>query len=382
MLLRRWSTIGLLAVFIFATGFFVGQRWKRLPDKTVVHNARTVTASMSTEIQTVPHRTTADETEVRYRELLTQLSTPARDDELVAAIERLAEQYPLRAVALALAEKNSRLRDRLLDAALRGWGKMDAAAAADWVLSKRDGEFDHNAAIASVFKGAVTNPEDAVRLAQTLCSRNPDEARDYGDALIYAFAQNGNFPEAAAFAVGSDEPQMRTEWLAAAYGSWASYQPQVAAASALQLDDEAARTDALNAVITQWGQVDPQNLAQFAEDNLPDGNQKTLALSQATIFWAAKDPTAVAQWINQTGSSPEMDPGEAAIATQPQVMQQPLVAISWAETITDPNLRSRTVSAIAETWVLSNPSAAIAFVQTTTDLLSTDRADLLSRIGQ
>ncbi|HEU6449755.1 MAG TPA: hypothetical protein VFV23_15100 [Verrucomicrobiae bacterium] len=317
----------------------------------------------------------------RCLELFAQLPAPERDAELISAIEKLAGTNPLRAVELARAEKNLRLRDQLLNAAFRGWGKMDAHAAANWILSQTPDAFDRNAAIASVFSGAVNDPDAAVQLAQRLVQQYPDNARDCGDALIYALAQKGNFESAADFAADGDNPQLRTEWLAAAYGSWANYQPQTAAASASGIADETARADALNAVISTWGPIDPEGLADFAENNLPAGDQKTRALSQALIFWASSNPLAAANWINHLGPSSDFDSGEAAIATQQQVMQQPSVAINWAESIRDPDLRSHTVAAVVETWLLSDSADAINFVRTSTDLSPSDREELLARFS-
>jgi hypothetical protein len=341
------------------------------PESKSVSTAENFSSAVGTE------PVVAENADSRCRELLAQLPTPERDDELIAVLEKLARRNPLRAIELARAETNSRLRARLLDAVFRGWGKMAAGAAADWILAQPENSIDHDTAIASVFKGAVENPAAAVLLAQQLGQKNPGQAREYGDALIYAFAQNGNFSQAADFAASNSDPQLRTEWLSAAYGSWVNYQPQNAAASAMLLGDSAARSDALNAVIAGWGQVDPKGLADFAENNLPAGDQKTHALSQALVFWAAESPVDVANWINQFGPGPEFDSGEAAIATQPDVMKQPLSAINWAETISDPNFRSRTVAAIVETWMLSDPSGALNFVQSSNDLTTEERTEFI-----
>ncbi|HEU6448889.1 MAG TPA: hypothetical protein VFV23_10680 [Verrucomicrobiae bacterium] len=287
-----------------------------------------------------------------------ELFTRPSDEELLAAIERLAEQSPLRAIELSLAEKDLRLRTRLLDAAFQCWGKIDTSAAVDWIFTQPEDDFDRNAAVASLFKALAENPQAIARLIQQINEKYPLQADICGAALMDTLAEIKN---------SSCVPL-----LTAAYGCWANYQPQDAAASALQISDEAARTAALNAIINAWNSIDPQGLAKFAENNLPSGNQKTLAMSQSLIFWASQNPEAVANWINSVSPTPDFDAGEAAIATQPQVMQQPAVAINWAETINDPNLRSRTIAAVIETWQLSDPAAAWNFASQSPDLLPED----------
>lgn len=390
----RWSTFTLLSLSAVAIslGFCLGQKTRphplpatRLEKLNFNPSAAPAPApafpTMETTVPTGRPVAVAESPARRWFQLIARPPTPARDNELMAALSQLAVQNPLRAIALASAQTNRRFRAQLLDAVFQAWGQTDPNAAADWILSQPADSLDPDPAIAAVLKGAVQNPSDAIKLVQRLNGQNPGQAREYGDALIYALAQNGSFQYAADFAANSDG-QLRTEWLAAAYGSWGNYQPQTAALSALVLPDAEARAGALDAVFDGWGQIDPQGLANFAVNDLPAGNQKTHALSDALVLWAGENPDATAAWINQFGPAPEFDSGAAAIATQTQVMKQPAIAINWAETITDPNLRSRTVAAVVETWALSDLSSALDFSQTSADLTPADRADLLSKLGQ
>ena len=268
----------------------------------------------------------------------------------------------------------------MLEAAFTGWGKMDAARAADWILAQPKGSFDSNDAIGAVLIGAAQqDPEAAIALTRHLDEVNPEQARDYGDALVYALGQNGGFQLAADFAAaGSGD--LRTEWLAAAYGNWANYQPQIAAAYAMEISDPDGRAEAIDAVIPNWAQIDPKNLADFAMNNLPAGDQKNRALTDALVYWAGNDTAAAAAWLNQAGSGPEFDTGMAAVATQQDVMKQPDVALSWAQDITDPGLRSRTITAILQTWALSDRSAVMNYIRNTEDLQPDDRTSLLANL--
>src|ERR1041385_2661318 len=172
MFIQRWSTFSLFCVFAFAiaAGFFCGNRFYRTSQTIVIREKplQGKSATLAQKVFSTGEITAIENPDDRCLALFAQLPTPARDDELIAAIEKLAEKNPLRAIELARAEKNSRLCERLLDAAFRGWGKTDATAAADWILSQPENDFDHNTAIASIFKGAVENPDAALQLAKQL----------------------------------------------------------------------------------------------------------------------------------------------------------------------------------------------------------------------
>src|SRR5207249_2541351 len=147
-------------------------------------------------------------------------------------------------------------------------------------------------------------PEDAIEATAWLTQQMPERTRELGDALIYALAEGRRFQKAAEFAA-THAGDYRTEWLTAAYGGWATYEPEGAAESAAKLQDPAARVDALNSVLAAWTQIDPQGLAEFALSELPEDNLRSHALADALVRWASENPAAVANWINTMGFSPE-----------------------------------------------------------------------------
>lgn len=307
--------------------------------------------------------------------------SPDRNADLLEAFESMAMRDPQHALAFARAEKNQRLKTQLLSAVFRGWGRTQPDVAATWILAQPEGTIDVDGAINALFQGAAGTPDRAVELVSRLSASNPSGERSYGDALIYAFGQRGDFRRATDFARAS-VGENRTEWLAAAYGNWANYDPLAASAVAQQIADPVARTQALDAVMCSWGVSDPAGLANFAVKSLVPGEQQTRALNNALVQWAATDVSAAADWIKAHGLAPEFDQGEAAIATHQSVMRQPEIALRWAESVSDLSLRSRTISAIIDTWALTNRAAALSFLRTTGSLLPTDRNDLIARYTQ
>ena len=311
--------------------------------------------------------------EARWQQLISQPGTAARNAALAALLEALATTDPQRAIALAQAEGNLNLREELLHAALRGWGRTGAGDAAAWALSLGDPS-ERSAAMAAVFAGAVaTNPDEAMRVGRDICRDNPGEAVVTGSLLIDAFCDNGNFAAAVQLAADGEGTAQRSIWMAEAYSRWATLQPQQAAEAASVITDPALRNEALHGVVGGWAGSDPAGLTQFLTQ-LPAGGDRASMLGQALQSWARLDPEAAANWINTREASPDYDEGVAAVAGSSFVKTD--VALGWAESIGDATLRSETLANVLHNWVLEDLPAAKQYFDTTKDLLPEDRQQI------
>ena len=309
-----------------------------------------------------------------WRELISQPGTVARNQRLAALLESLAATDPLRALSLAQQENNLKLREALVHASLRGWGSTAAGDAADWALAHvEDGARD--SAMAAVFSGAAARPESALQAAKKICADHPGEATGYGNSAIDALCDAGNFSTALELIAGSADNVQKSIWTAEAYSRWAALQPDQAAQAAAALTDPTARTEALHGVIGGWAQADPAALTHFLAEQ-PAGGDRGSMLGQALQSWVRQDPKAAVAWINDHEASSDYDEGVAAVASVNIV--KPSQALTWAETISDPHLRSETVAEVLHGWALEDLAAAKQYLATTTNLLPEDRR----RIGE
>lgn len=236
--------------------------------------------------------------EAQWQQLISQPGTVARNKIMAALLEALATTDPQRALTLAQAEKNLLLRDSLLHASLRGWGSAATEDAVDWTLAHTDGS-DRSAAVAAVFSGAMANPDEALRVAQKICANDPAGAAGYGNSIINAFCDAGDFSAAIQFVAGADSEVNRSIWTAEAYLSWAALQPEQAAQAAAALTDPAARDEALHGIIGGWAQADPAALTQFLA-GLPSGGDRGSMLGQALQSWARLGPHGGCQLDQQS----------------------------------------------------------------------------------
>ena len=310
--------------------------------------------------------------EQQWQKLVFQPGTSTRNTALAAMLEKLAATDPDRAMAMAQGQGNLKLRDGLVQAALRGWARTSPTNAANLALVLSDSN-ERERALATVFAGAVAaNPDEAVHLSKFLIQKVPDEARSYGSSLIAALCDAGSFEIAAHMAASGDQ-QTRSGWMASAYSSWAEFQPDQAAQAASAIKDTELRSEALQGIVGGWAEADPAALVQFVAQLPPDAERGSL-LSQSLERWAKHDPEAASAWINKNEVGPDMDQGVAAVATMDSL--KPDLAVSWAESVVDPKLRSETLVTVLRNWVTVDLPAAKQYLETTKKLLPEDRQEI------
>jgi hypothetical protein len=372
------------ACFIF--GCYAGRQfYSRIVPPVAGNSAPAATATNATPLNAavdpareVPARQTGiarpatgwDDNE--WLQIISRPANPARNDALAALLEKLAAVDPDRAMSLARAESNLKLRQLLVQSALHGWARTSPTNAANWALARTDAN-ERERALSTVFAGAVAaDPESAMRFGESLIQEHPDDATSYGASLIEALGAAGNFETAARLAADGDS-STRAGWMGSAYSQWAELQPEQAAAAAAAIKDPALRNEALHGIVGGWAEADPAALIQFVTA-LPADSEHGPLLSQALERWAKEDPEAASAWINQNESGPDLDVGVAAVATMDSI--KPDLAVGWAESVTDPKLRSETLVTVIRNWLTTDLPAARQYFDSTKNLSPEDRQEL------
>lgn len=286
-------------------------------------------------------------------------ASPRRDRALAELLERLARTDPRRALALAAAESNWDLRDDLRDAALRGWGATEPAAAAAWAKTLRLEERFRG--MAAVLAGAAEQPGVAVPLALDLCAADPEPAAHYGHTLVSALVARGEFGAATEFAARAKSIDTQTHVLDSAFFQWAQHQPESALAALAQVADPKVRGAALQGVLEGWSAANPRILADWAHA-LPAGADRAQALATVLPRWVDRDPAGATEWLNRIDPSPELDDGFAAVATSNALIaQHPRSAMDWADSISDPVKRRMAKHDVFYEWAQRDLAAATEF---------------------
>ncbi len=310
--------------------------------------------------------------EQKWNDLCAQPHTPAGNARLADMLEKLASQDPDRAMKLAQATGNFKLKDLLVQSALHGWARTSPTNAANWALALTDSN-QREQALSSIFDGAVaTDPALALQVGKFVLAANPDEAAGYGSRLIDALSEAGDFSAAAQMAAGGDA-QTRAGWAGEAYSKWAEMQPDQAAQMAAAITDPDARNEALHGIVGGWAETDPAALVQFVTQ-LPADTSRDSLMSQSLERWARVDAKSAADWINSQPPGAGLDQGMAAVATTQSL--PPETAAEWAEYVTDPQLRSQTLVTVLRNWITVDATAAQNYFNATTDLTPEDRQEI------
>ncbi len=305
-------------------------------------------------------------------------ASPIAENARVAALTKLAAQDPERAIALALETPSPRERDLFTRAVIRGWASRDATAAAKWMLAHvRAGE--RRSASEALVDGAIAEPANALRAIEFLCEADPSLTSEHGNILVTALARAGHFDLATSFAAAGPS-DYRAYWLSTAFVHWAQYDPHAAIGAAQSFADSSARDEALHGIIVGWARHDPAALVAYST-KLPAGETRTTALRDGLQQWVHLDPAAASAWMDQLDPSRELDHGAAAVATMPAIVEhRPDIAVSWAESIVDPQLRADTLLDLVRLWATTDPDRARRYATDATTLSPETRQRLLAAV--
>lgn len=118
--------------------------------------------------------------------------------------------------------------------------------------------------------------------------------------------------------------------------------------------------------------------------SLADESVREAMLREIVSRWALQDPCALFAWP-ELASLPSSVRDEAArrlVIHGDSLNRSPAVAGTWAETITEPELRCVVMEAAAREWFAEDPEAAIEFVQLSPHLDETHRVLLLGALSR
>lgn len=386
---RRFMLMAVAAVVLLAVGFSIGRFSApgvppTKPVAVTVATSRALTTQpgifSSASANTSDHNPAGatDEWNAAWSRLSAQPHSPATDETAGKALQKLAESDPARALVIAWGERNRQRRTEWLHAVLRGWASVAPEAAAAWLTTLPADE--REGAEGAVMDGASHNTAAAIALAQQLVQSDPADARSHAGHLLRVLSRTGEYEASVGFASRLPEP-IRAEMLGTAFQYWAQAQPERALNVALKFSAGDTRKTALDAAISGWAQGDPSGLAEFslAVSSVED---RTEVLQTAIREWVLVNPKAASEWIDRFDPKPEFDAGAAAVALQPDVIaRQPEIAASWAESITDPVLRSSTLANVLREWSSRNATAALNYARNSVELQPTDRTALLNDLA-
>jgi hypothetical protein len=274
------------------------------------------------------------------------------------------------------------------------WARFDPASALDWA---RDSRIGWNPAVLAAVMGAWArqDPDAAVRAAR-------EEIRDARlltagvTALVLAWEESGESglqdylergaggdpavlealarakvlrqgPDAAiAWAESFPEPEprappLRKNALVRVAGALVELDPQRAARFALETPWPGPRTSLYLRVGTRWAERDGEAALRWLA-GVPEGGDRDVAVQETFRTWLGRERDAAARWLRAAEPGAWLDPARAQYALS-LANDSPLEAIAWAERVSDPKRRERTLVRIAASWQHRAPEEARAWLE-------------------
>ncbi len=323
----------------------------------------------------------------RVARLAPQITSNARFDEFMIALRAWAALEPEAALAFARERLNAYRSGSAVYTLLADWARRDPAGAWKWAGETFNEEGIHlDPVLAEIGKA---DPETAIRYAAELAAKHPQQAAGAYASALRGILHQGNH-EAALLLMdqaklppmpdGADGKLALADTIASL---WGSYEPEKAAAWALTLPAESiARDRCLVNLGQNWAENDPEAAADFALTQAPGAERNNL-LTQVLTYWLDLEPDKVATWMNAYLDDPALDNAKVVLARRPETAGgNPSVALAWAHSITDPDVREYSVNAVVAEWAKRDLWSAMDYLYNSPELPSEMRDKLIHSLTQ
>jgi hypothetical protein len=226
--------------------------------------------------------------------------------------------------------------------ALRALGELDSAAAVTLGVAVLEAIGNDGLGLARVLDAAPQIDADRFRIEAAIAKAPGDPASALEDILELPPSKAG-----AAF------ERLAVIWIERdVYG---------AMAGAEVIADESLRNEFKAAVIRAWARVDPDALVDYVVDLDPQRRNEALRSPGALQAFALVDPQRALQAAE--GMPGELGAMLERAALMSLARDDPLAALSMAETLPTGNERDQMLSIVAASYGRANPEAALAWAQ-------------------
>lgn len=305
-----------------------------------------------------------DDEAVRMLGFLRLLEALNNPDDIKAALELIAKEGG-----------NGRFRVTEQSMLLQKWAQMDPKAAAAFASTQRD--FSRFTGMNAVLRTWLkSSPEEAIAWAEANGVQQNQEG-DQGRGPGRGGPEDGNWAIATLIGPLAQQDLDRALELAKAQGETRARGRMVdtlvdemlaqrgldAARNTLtDMPDDAFRASMAGRLAEKMmANGEAKDTATWASA-LPAGDTRERAMAEVIRRWADNNPAEAGAYLQQLGSSPDWNQSIGAYARE-IAREHPNDAFVWANTISDPQQRERTMAGLLNDFRRRNPNNADAAVQ-------------------
>lgn len=265
------------------------------------------------------------------------------------------------------------LRDAVLQPLYALWVQRDPSSAFAWAAIPGR---DPTLALSALRQICRTDVSQAILLAGTLNGHSAAVQRDAYHIIIDAATNRGDFQTSADWLRTISDPDLRLSLTGYMLRIWSQQTPTVAAGWLFTQPDGPERQSLLGVLMHAWADKAPADAAYYAV-KLPPGPVRQMAFGQVVNQWLATDMSGASDWIDALEPSPDFDSAIYGVATYGHIA--PEIALAWAQSIFDPNIRVNAIGEVIRTLANTDPQTARVYLESAR-LTAEQRAEIIETL--
>ena len=188
-----------------------------------------------------------------------------------------------------------------------------------------------------------------------------------------------NSPEDAVKWAESLTVEGKTQALEEAVESWVGKDTDAAVAYMANMD-QGERDAIMKEVVEQWGRKGAESQPAAAEwvASQPEGKGKVDATGEIVGQWMRSDSVAASTWLGEQPEGDAKDRGISALLRDRSVREDPELAVAWADSISNQEMRSEQVERSARSWLASDRAAALEYLEESNSLSAEQKTELIN----
>ena len=253
------------------------------------------------------------------------------------------------------------------------WAKQDSDAALAWATGLPD-EVKGDAMNNIVEQLTSQDPLEAAKVAMGF----EGEQRERSMRTI-ADQWSRNEPEDAVKWAESLTIEGKTQAIEEAVENWVRKDTDAAVAYMDNMD-QGERDDIMKEVVEQWGRKGAEFQPAAADwvAAQPEGKGKVDATGEIVGQWMRSDAEAASTWLGELPAGDAKDRGITALLRDRSVREDPELAVAWADSIDNQEMRSEQVERSARSWLASDRAAALEYLEQSNSLSAEQKTELIN----
>ena len=236
---------------------------------------------------------------------------------------------------------------------VNGWATIDSESASDFVNTIED-ERQKGMLSSGIVRGLLVNGvDDALDYVSKLPAE--DESRSRHMYTVAGEMLEQGTETAANWVSSIEDEDLRGGAMTRIADSFAREDLDGAISWATEHAGSEYANRAVTEVAERWAESDPQAVIDWASD-LPETAQAGV-YEEALDEWTERDPLAASEYLSKMPDSAAKNAAIEGFSTE-LAEEDGESAVTWAETITDPELRTRTLERVARDWYRQDKEAA------------------------